>query len=222
MSRARYIDLSKDPADRIWFDTHLDGEKARPAHLEVLALVDDLDIDDLLDGHVTQKDVINRLRNALGQNGIPEEIKERREKWKEARRVAPKCRLCNRPGDSTKHHFVNKWILRELREYSKKWSDRTFNTIPVCMTCHRNLHEREGPAKSIVEYLNTEEREFAWRALDAFCEQHPKMSMFIARGNDSVYEARLMKDFIIGLFNPVEETIVVTPAVAREAAGAAL
>lgn len=221
MSRARYIDLSSDPEGRIWFDTHLDGEKAKPEQLEALALVEELDIDDLLDGHVTQKDVITRLRNALGQNGIPEEIQQRRREWKEARRVAPKCRLCTQKGDSTKHHFVNKWILRELRDYARLWSDRTTNTIPVCLKCHRNLHEREGPAKSIVEYLNTDEKEFTWRALDAFCTQHPKMAMLIARGDDSVYEARLMKDFVIGLFNPVEQTVIVTPAVARESAGVA-
>lgn len=221
MSRARYIDLSDDPEDRIWFDTHLDGEKAKPAHIEVLALVEDIDIDDLLDGHVTQKEVILRLRNALGQNGIPEEIEERRKKWKEARRVAPECRICGKKGDSTKHHFVNKWILRELSEYSRKWSDRSVNTIPVCISCHRNLHEREGPAKSIVEYLNSEEREFAYDALKAFTEQKPKTAWLITLGDDSVYEARMMKDFVVGLFDPTEEKIVVTPAMAREAAGVA-
>lgn len=216
MSRARDIWIGDE---QVWFDTRLDGERARTDHLELLALVENLDIDDLLDGHVTQKEVILRLRNALGQNSIPDEIKERRKIWKEERRVAPQCRLCDAKGDSTKHHFVNKWILKELREYAKKWSDRSFNTIPVCLKCHRNLHERTGPAKSIVEYLTTEEKEFTWRALDAFCEQHPKMAMLIARGDDSVYEARLMKDFVIGLFDPVEESIVVTPAVARDSAG---
>jgi hypothetical protein len=221
MSRARYIDLSDDPADRIWFDTHRDGEKARAAHLEALALVEEIDIDDLLDGHVTQKEVIIRLRSALGQGGVPEEIRKRRKQWKKLRLVAPQCRICEKKGDSTKHHFVNKWILRELRDYAREWSDRSVNTIPVCINCHRDLHERDGPAKSIIEYLTTEERDFAWRALNAFCTQHPKMAMLIARGDDSVYEARLMKDFIIGLLNPVEEPIVITPAIVRESAGVA-
>lgn len=218
MSRARDIWVA---GEQVWFDTRLDGEQARLDHLELLALVENLDIDDLLDGHVTQKEVIIRLRNALGQNSIPDEIRARRKQWKEARRVAPKCRICTAKHDSTKHHYVNKWILRELPEYGKRWADRTVNTIPVCLKCHRNLHERTGPAKSIVEYLTTEERDFAWRALDLFCQRHSKMAITIARGDDSVYEARLLKDFIIGLFNPVEERVIVTPAVARESAGVA-
>lgn len=219
MSRARDIEVGNET---IWFDTRLDGEKARLDHLEVLALVEDIDIDDLLDGHVTQKDVIFRLREALGQNGVPEEIKERRAKWKEARRAAPKCRICTELGDSTKHHFVNKWILRELKDYARLWADRSVNTIPVCLECHRNLHERNGPAKSIAEHLTREEKDFAYRALEAFREQKPSMSWLVTRGDDSVYEARLMKDFVIGLFDPVqEERVIVTPALARETAGVA-
>lgn len=221
MSRARYIILPdsmvEDGEDnRVWFDTQLDGEKAQLAHLELLALVEDEDIDELLDGHVTQKEVVGRLRDALGQNSIPADIKERRRKWKEARRIAPKCRLCEQTGDSTKHHFVNKWILRELSDYARLWADRNVNTIPVCLKCHRELHERSGPAKSIVEHLTTSEKEFAYRALTAFTEQKPKVAWLIALGDDSVYEARLMKDFVIGLFNPTEERIIITPAVARE------
>lgn len=218
MSRARDIRIGDE---QIWFDTNLNGVKARVDHLELLALVEDLDIDDLLDGHVTQKDVIDRLRNALGQNTIPDEIKERRKKWKEARRVAPECRICDKKGDSTKHHFVNKWILKELRDYGRLWADRTINTIPVCLKCHRNLHEREGPAKSIAEHLKGSEKEFAYRALKAFTEQKGKTAWLIALGDDSVYEARLMKDFVAGLFDPAEEHIIVTPAVARESAGVA-
>lgn len=213
MSRARDIWVG---GEQVWFDTKLDGEKARLDHLELLALVEEIDIDDLLDGHITQKEVMFRLRKTLGQHSIPEDIRERRRAWKEARRVAPKCRICDAEGDSTKHHFVNKWILKELRDYARLWSDRSENTIPVCLKCHRNLHERTGPAKSIVEYLTTEEKEFAWRALKAFTEQKASTAWLIALGDDSVYEARMMKDFVIGLFNPTDERIIVTPAIARE------
>lgn len=213
MSRARDIWIGDE---QIWFDTKLDGEKARLDHLELLALVEDEDIDELLDGHVTQKEVITRLREALGQNSIPENIKERRAKWKEARRVAPKCRMCPRTEDSTKHHFVNKWILRELRDYARLWADRGINTIPLCLECHRDLHERGGPAKSIVEFLTNKEKEFAYRALKSFTEQKASTAWLIALGDDSVYEARLMKDFVIGLFDPSTEREIVTPAIARE------
>lgn len=218
MSRARDIVVGEE---HYWFDTRLDGEKAPSEQLELLALVEDIDIDDLLDGHVTQKEVINRLRDALGQNSIPDAIKLRRARWKEARRVAPECRIHGEKGDSTKHHFVNKWILRELSDYGRLWSDRGVNTIPVCLKCHRELHERQGPAKSIVEYLTKEEKDFAYRALKAFTEQKPRVAWLIALGDDSVYEARLMKDFVIGLFDPTEERIVITPALARESAGVA-
>lgn len=213
MSRARDIIVGDE---QYWFDTRLDGEKASIEQLELLALVENEDIDDLLDGHVSQKDVINRLRDALGQNSIPDEIKLRRARWKEARRVAPECRIHGEQGDSTKHHFVNKWILRELEDYGRLWADRTENTIPVCLKCHRELHERTGPAKSIVEFLTQEERDFTYRALKAFTEQKPRVAWLITLGDDSVYEARLMKDFVIGLFNPTEERIIITPALARE------
>lgn len=218
MSRARDIWIGDEC---YWFDTKLDGEKASVDQIELLALVEDEDIDDLLDGHVTQKDVITRLRDALGQNSIPDAIKLRRARWKEARRVAPECRIHHEQGDSTKHHFVNKWILRELSDYGRLWADRSINTIPVCLKCHRELHERQGPAKSIVEYLTQDEKDFAYRALKAFTEQKPRVAWLIALGDDSVYEARLMKDFVIGLFDPTEERIIITPALARESAGVA-
>lgn len=214
MSRARYIDLNEE--DRVWFDTRLNGERARTDHLELLALVEDIDLDDLLDGHVTQRDVIHRLRDALGQNTIPDEVFTRREEWRAARRIAPKCRICDAKENSTKHHFINKWILRELKEYAKKWSDRTINTIPICLDCHRDLHMRTGPAKSIVEYLTSSEREFAYAALDALCEQAPKLALILARGDDSVYESRLLKDFILGLFDP-SEAVPINPSEVREA-----
>lgn len=211
MSRARPVVFGDE---EIWFDTLKNGERAKADHLELLALVEKIDIDDLLDEHITQGSVIERLRNALGQNTIPDQILEKRAKWREARRVAPKCRICTKEHNSTKHHFVNKWILKELKSYARKWSDRAINTIPVCMDCHRDLHMRSGPAKSIAQYLTDTEKEFAEAALMAFVEQRERVAWLIALGDDSVYESRLMKDFVNGHFRIEAE--IVTPAQARE------
>lgn len=199
MSRARPIRL---PCGRIeWFDTARNGEQATAEQLELLATVaTDCDLDDLLDESLTQGEVVRRLREALGEARIPPEIFAKRQKWRQERQVQPRCRMCGKEGDSTKHHFVNKWILRELSGYAQKWADRSKNCIPVCIECHRDLHDRRNEAQSIADRLTDTEKAFADAALSALAEERPKLLILIARGDDSVYESRLVKDWIEGRF----------------------
>lgn len=197
MSRARSIILD---GEEHWFDMNQNHRIATDKQLELLSMVEDLDLEDLLESSVTQGDVLKRLRSALGHDTVPIEVIRKRQRWREERRTAPNCRMCEKVGDSTRHHFVNRWILRELDSYASKWADRKVNCIPVCIDCHRDLHDRSGPAKSIADRLSNEEKRFADRALAQLAEERPKLLILIAKGDDSVYEARLVKDWIEGKF----------------------
>jgi hypothetical protein len=208
VSRARPIYIGDE---EIWFDTKINGEKAKASHLELLALVENLDLDDLLDEHITQGRVIERLRNALDQNGIPGDVVKRREKWRNERKDLPQCRICGAKEDSTKHHFVNRWILKELQDYAWKWADRNKNTIPICIRCHRDLHLREGPAKSIVPYLHSREIAFVEAALEALARERPSLVILLGKGDKEVYEAQLVRDWFNGKFEfseDIEELLV--------------
>src|SRR5690348_12089316 len=123
MSRARSITID---GQKHWFDMR-SGAKASDKQIELLATVEDLDLDELLESYVTQADVLRRLREAFGEAPIPFEVLEKRQKWRKQRQEQPPCRLCGKIGDSTRHHFVNKWILRELSGYSAKWANRRDN-----------------------------------------------------------------------------------------------
>jgi hypothetical protein len=202
VSRARPIYIGDE---EIWFDTKGNGEKAKASHLELLALVEDLDLDDLLDEHITQGQIIERLRDALDQNNIPEDVVTRREEWRESRKILPQCRMCGAKDDSTKHHFVNRWILKELQDYAWKWADRNKNCIPLCVRCHRNLHLREGPAKSIVPYLNDREKAFVEAAFEALTRERPHLVVLLARGDEEVYESQLVHDWLKKRFQPSDE-----------------
>ena len=197
MSRARSITFN---GETHWFDMNLNHRKATDEQLELLSMVEDVDLEELLESNVTQGDVVKRLREALGHDTIPLDVIRRRQEWREARRSAPDCRMCGKVGDSTRHHFVNRWILRELESYIAKWADRKVNCIPVCIDCHRDLHDRSGPAKSIADRLTDDEKQFADSALAQLAEERPKLLILIAKGDDSVYEARLVKDWIEGQF----------------------
>lgn len=198
MSRARPIRLPN--GEERWFDTERNHELASDRHLELLAAVEDIDIDELLDSVLTQGEVLLRLRKALGQGPIPIDVLERRRRAKERRQLQPECRSCGAEGNSTRHHFVNKWILRELSDYSSKWAERQQNCINLCTTCHKRLHYREDDNKSIVPLLTPEEKEFAENALHALSEERPKLLLLIARGDSSVYETQLVRDWIAGEF----------------------
>lgn len=193
MSRARPIHT---PDQTIWFDTLRNSRKATEEQLELLAMIKEIDLDDLLDDPMTQGEVIAKLREALGQGGIPRVVIERRERWREARSHEPACRVCGKKGDSTKHHFVPRWILRELDGYHHKWADRRKNCIPLCIACHRDLHSRANGPHSIVEYLTDEEKRFTDRALTAFVDERPAIAWLVIRGEPSVYECQLMLDWI--------------------------
>jgi hypothetical protein len=209
MSRARPIEID---GEQHWFDTK--NPKATDEQLELLSAITGVELDDLLDEVLTQGEVLKRLRRALGIGPIPPQVLAAREVWRAQRASQPKCRICKKEGDSTKHHFINKWILRELANYTQKWADRSKNCIPVCIHCHRDLHDRSAEAHSIADRLNDDEKRFAEAALTALAEERPKLLILIARGDDSVYEARLVKDWIEGKFR-VETPEPTPPAVLR-------
>jgi 5-methylcytosine-specific restriction endonuclease McrA len=207
MSRARSITLPC--GNVVWFDVNKNGKVATAEQLELLATIEtDCELDDLLDEALTQGDIITRLRKALGADPIPAAVLEKRQKWRAERQTQPECRMCGKIGDSTKHHFVNKWILRELEHYQQVWADRQKNTIPLCIECHRDTHSRDNGPVSIVPFLTEREKAFANAALQALADERPKLLILIARGDDSVYEARLAKDWIEGLFEPADGAVV--------------
>lgn len=209
MTRAKKININ---GETIWFDTNNGGKKATDKQLELLAIAEDVDLEDLLEASITQAEVLRRLQDVLGANVIPHEVLLRRQKWREQRKSAPNCRICEKVGDSTRHHFVNRWILRELDQYETKWADRSVNCIPVCIDCHRDLHTRNGPAHSIASKLTPEERAFADRALTALSEQRPRLLILLGKGDSEVYESRLIKDWFEGAFDVAVE--VETPLAA--------
>lgn len=196
MSRSRKINLN---GTLHWFDIKQNNQKATDKQLELLTMVEDIEMEDLLESNLTQGDIIERLKEKLGQ-GVPYEVYQRRDKFRAERQVQPECRICGKVGDSTRHHFINKWILKELAFYADRWSNRKENTIPVCIDCHRDLHMRNNGPFSIVEYLTDEEKDFAERALAQLAEERPKLLILIAKGSPEVYEARLIQDWVLGKF----------------------
>lgn len=199
MSRAR-------PIAGKWFDVQRNNERATEEQLELLATVQGVDLEDILDSAtfgsdvLTQGDVVKALREAMGQT-IPPEVVTRRERWREERRQERDCRMCGKVGDSTKHHFVNRWMLKQLSGYQRKWADRRLNCIPLCIHCHRDLHAQSSDKpKSIAPHLNDTEKDFAERAISALFDEQPRLFKMIARGDDSVYETRLIRDWIEGKF----------------------
>jgi hypothetical protein len=201
MSRAR-------PIAGQWFDVQKNNQKATAEQLELLATVGNVDLEDLLDGasfgkdYLTQGDVVAELREAMGQT-IPPEVLAKRQKWRDERSQAKECRICGRTGDSTQHHFVNRWILKQLEHYQSQWADRRKNCIPACIECHRDLHSRANGPHSIAHLLNDREKDFAERSIQALYDEKPKLFLMIARGDDSVYETRLIRDWIEGKFQTV-------------------
>lgn len=202
MSRARYIEFSD--GRKVWFDTSRNGEKFHETisdeMIELLSAVENIEIDDVLDANTSQGEAIERIRRALGQYYIPDSVIKHRDRLREERRKQPVCRICKEEGKSTQHHFVNKWMLKELSNYSQEWSDRRKNCIPLCMKCHRKVHSRGKNVNSIVGFLDDKEKLFAEKALTRLSEEHPKIMLLVARGEDTVYETRLIRDWIQGHF----------------------
>lgn len=196
-SRARPVTIN---GEQHWFDMSQQGATATDKQIELLAVVEGVDLEDLLEASITQAEVLERLRVALGTT-IPHAALAERQKWRRKRRSAPPCRICEKKGDSTRHHFVNRWILRELSGYAAKWSNRRDNCIPVCIDCHRDLHDRNGTPKSIAHLLTPSEKAFATAALEQLAEERPKLLILLARGDKAVYEAQLVKDWFAGEFD---------------------
>jgi hypothetical protein len=187
--------------------------RATDAQLELLATIEtDCELDDLLDEELSQGEVLRRLREALGQSPVPREVVERVRGWREERAHAPACRMCGKIGDSTKHHFINKWMLKELSNYAQRWSNRRENCIPLCIDCHAGIHMRDDRPKSIVHLLTSEERAFAEAALSALAEEHPKIVILLARGDSGVYQTQLVRDWMDGRFREAGSFVVARAA----------
>lgn len=200
MSRARPIELN---GQKHWFDMNLNGRKATAEQLELLAAAEDITIDDLLDESLTQGQVLFRLREALHGDVIPPEVLERRRQRKLDAQKQPECRMCGKVGNSTRHHFVPRWLMRELSNYLA-YSARSRCTIPLCVDCHRDLHSRNNTEdKSIWRFLTADERMFAQKMLDELRDEHPKIFDLLAAGNQWTYEGQLVGDYIAGRFHEV-------------------
>jgi hypothetical protein len=199
MSRARQI-------GGLWFDGRKNNEKATSEQLELLAAAENVALDDLLDEGLKQQEVAIRLRAALGEGVIPPEVLERRRAAKEAAKNEKPCRICSTfgwecEGRSTKHHFVPRWMMLMLDNYTA-YAARSKCCVPICVGRHRDLHLRgdTDTPKSIVEFLTDDERRFAHKMLTEFKNQHPLVFDLIAGGDEATYEYQLVRDFMHGRF----------------------
>lgn len=223
MSRARSINHD---GEIFWFDTSINGAPAKPNQLELLAAVENIDIDDLLDEGLNQGAVIERLRIGLDQGVIPPEVLERQRIRREQAQSQRICRA--HPGNDqcegkiTRHHFVTKWLMKELENYNA-YSRRDKCTIPLCVGFHRDLHMRQASNKSVAHLLNDEDRYWAHKMLSELEEQHPKIIRLL-RGGDSVisYEAQLIYDYDHGLFDRKEAVSEMQPREDSEAVSKAI
>ena len=194
MSRARKVGGH-------WFDVSKNSHKASVVQTKLLASALDISMDDLLEAQFEQGEVIVKLRKVLGEGDVPLDIEERRKRDQKSRKYEPACRVCGRKGDSTRHHFVNRWILKELSNY-ESIARRSLNTIPVCVRHHRDLHSRgNGGRKSIVKYLNAKEKGFVDESIERLRREHPKILKLLSNGNAFVYEACLIQDWLAGEFD---------------------
>lgn len=199
MSRAREI-------GGLWFDVQKNHEKATSEQLELLAAAENIPLDDLLDEGARQGEIIVRLRQALGEGVIPQEVLERRRAAKEAAKHQPQCRICSEfgwdcDGSITRHHFVPRWMMLQLENYVA-YAARSKCTIPVCVGRHRDLHLRgdTDTPKSIAQFMTNDERKFAQKMLDELREQHPHVFDLILGGDESTYEYVLLRDYMHGRF----------------------
>jgi hypothetical protein len=198
MSRARPLVIN---GETTWFDTKQNHRKATVEQLELLAAVEDKSIDDILDEGLSQGQVIVRLRETLHADFIPAEVLERRRQRKLDAARQPECRICGVTGNSTRHHFVPRWLMLELENY-QSYAARSKCCIPLCVGCHRDLHFRDGTGeKSIIPFLNDAERAFAAKILDELREQHPKIFDLLSAGDETTYEGQLMRDYYSGAFH---------------------
>lgn len=198
MSRARPFEHN---GTVVWFDQK---SRATAQQLEMLADVEGLEIDDLLDEGLSQKQVLWRLRTAQNDHLVPEHVLERRRARQALQGAQVACRVCSLhgwecEGSITRHHFVPRWLMLELENY-QSYAARSVCTIPVCVGRHRDFHIRDDAPKSALPYLRPHERRFAHKLLEELKAQHPAIFDLIIAGDASSYEYQLMRDYTQGLF----------------------
>lgn len=188
-------------AGGLWFDKHQHNDVATPEQLERLADLMGEELDDLLDAGFRQKEVLEALREFEGTNNRPDHIPP----YRPASPHDP-CRICTPrgwecEGSSSKHHFVPKWMMKQLENY-KAYAPRSVCTIPICIGRHRDLHLRgeEETPKSVASILNSEEKGFANKLLGELRAQHPQLFETILGGDEGTYEHILIMDFVRGKF----------------------
>lgn len=201
MSRAR--DWTHPVTGRVyWFDAY--DSEATVEQLEVLAEMEDADIDDLLDERLSTKAVLWRLNHNSGL--IPHDIIEQKRARIQATQVVLVCRKHGDSGDCegaiTRHHFVPRWLMLELPDYLD-YAPRSRCTILACVGWHRFLHLRGngGQSKSIAAYLNDEEKRLAHRMIATLRQERPKVYSLLAGGDRTSYEWQLIQDWRRGLFD---------------------
>lgn len=211
-----------------WFDRRA---KATPAQLELLADIEGVDIDDLLDEGLSQRQVLVRLHEGTNDNLIPAEVIERRRERARVAAIEPVCRICGTDGDCegriTRHHYVPRWMMLMLENY-QAYAARSKCTIPICVGRHQDLHYRgeieEERPKSIVPYLTEPERKFAQKMLDELRTQQPVLFDLIAGGDERSYEGQLLKDYFAGEFRKADDCyeaqVMDSPVIAAVGEGA--
>jgi hypothetical protein len=180
--------------------------KATSIQLETLADALGIPLDDLLDEGMNQGEVRRRLTDIFHSDVIPQEVLEARRAAKELAATAPTCRICSAfewdcEGRITRHHFIPRWMMLTLENY-QAYAARVKCTIPICVGRHRDLHLRgdTDTPKSIAQFLTEPERAFAQKMLDELRDQHPAVFDLIAAGDESTYEAVLIRDYMHGAF----------------------
>ncbi len=184
-----------------WFDAY--DSEATVEQLEVLADMEDAEIDDLLDERLSTRAVLYRLNHNSGL--IPHEIIEQKRARVQSAQRPLVCRYHDDPDDCkgaiTRHHFVPRWLMLELPDYIN-YAPRAYCTIPACVSSHRELHMRDGISdKSIVDRLTIDERRLADRMLSELKEARPVLFDLLLAGDPKYsYESQLILDFARGRF----------------------
>lgn len=205
MSRARPYTYKNEV---IWFDKK--AGKATAQQLELLSDLEEIEMDDILEeqaeGKLSQKEVLKRLHTL--DNLIPPDVLRRRRERLERAKLEPACRICEVletecEGRITRHHFVPKWIMRELSNY-QAYAPRSRCTIPLCVGRHRDIHYRGRDRfladKSITPYLRDTERKLAEKMLNELKDERPALYELLLSGDCNAYEWQLIRDFSQGRF----------------------
>lgn len=200
MSRARDW-TSPITGETIWFDVH--ESQATLEQIEILAEIEDADIDDLLDERLSTRAVLYRLNHSSGL--IPYEIIRKRKARAFVSQEPLACRYHQNSEDCegrvTRHHFVPRWLMLELPDYIT-YAPRSYCTIPACAGWHRSLHLRDASInKSIVPYLTNAERDMTDHLIEGLKKVRPVLFDLILAGDTSrSYETQLLQDWKDGKF----------------------